>query len=355
MFKKLAAVTLVGLLITAGLTPANAATVKQGTACTKTGAKTTAGGTKYVCGINPGTTSKKLVWVTTDCISANSEYLNSVKQLATFTSQVANVQKQLTDSIAASNDLLTLLQQQMAAAETADYVVGRDATGVQQSITGRQAAIDRIKELMVETQAKMAKSQADSDAAAISQTDLLAKKATAQISLTQALADKAAAQSELTKVTVAKSVAVTDKANAVAKKMPASVIDPLTKAIDSLTQAIAQRSSVLKSVTNVADQWKKAVDSYQKTSDLAGASISQFKTAVGSYARGLDNNQKAIDRITKIPLDFQTKITAAQAQITSLKQKLTDANTTKATLLVSVKSSTTQAKQLMTLTCKAGL
>ena len=149
MFKKLAAVTLVGLLITAGLTPANAATVKQGTACTKTGAKTTAGGTKYVCGINPGTTSKKLVWVTTDCISANSEYLNSVKQLATFTSQVANVQKQLTDSIAASNDLLTLLQQQMAAAETADYVVGREATGVQQSITGRQAAIDKIKELMV--------------------------------------------------------------------------------------------------------------------------------------------------------------------------------------------------------------
>jgi len=62
-----------GLLLatTAFATTANAATVKNGVSCSKTGAKTTVGKKKYVCGYNPYITPTKRTWMLADCKLSN--------------------------------------------------------------------------------------------------------------------------------------------------------------------------------------------------------------------------------------------------------------------------------------------
>ena len=59
------------LSTTAFATTANAATVKNGVSCSKTGAKTTVGKKKYVCGYNPYITPTKRTWMLADCKMAN--------------------------------------------------------------------------------------------------------------------------------------------------------------------------------------------------------------------------------------------------------------------------------------------
>jgi len=59
------------LATTAFATTANAATVKNGVSCSKTGAKTTVGKKKYVCGYNPYITPTKRTWMLADCKMAN--------------------------------------------------------------------------------------------------------------------------------------------------------------------------------------------------------------------------------------------------------------------------------------------
>jgi hypothetical protein len=52
-------------------TSANAATVKNGVSCTKTGAKTNVGSKSYVCGSNPYITPTKRTWMLTNCKLSN--------------------------------------------------------------------------------------------------------------------------------------------------------------------------------------------------------------------------------------------------------------------------------------------
>ena len=59
------------LATTAFATTANAATVKNGVSCSKTGAKTTVGKKKYVCGYNPYITPTKRTWMLADCKLSN--------------------------------------------------------------------------------------------------------------------------------------------------------------------------------------------------------------------------------------------------------------------------------------------
>jgi hypothetical protein len=59
------------LSTTAFVTTANAATVKNGVSCSKTGAKTTVGKKKYVCGYNPYITPTKRTWMLADCKLSN--------------------------------------------------------------------------------------------------------------------------------------------------------------------------------------------------------------------------------------------------------------------------------------------
>jgi hypothetical protein len=59
------------LATTAFSTTANAVTVKNGVACSKTGAKTKVGKKSYVCGSNPYITPTKRTWMLSDCKLAN--------------------------------------------------------------------------------------------------------------------------------------------------------------------------------------------------------------------------------------------------------------------------------------------
>ena len=59
------------LATTAFATTANAVTVKNGVACSKTGAKTKVGKKSYVCGYNPYVTPTKRTWMLADCKMAN--------------------------------------------------------------------------------------------------------------------------------------------------------------------------------------------------------------------------------------------------------------------------------------------
>ena len=59
------------LSTTAFATTANAATVKNGVACSKTGAKTKVGSKSYICGSNPYITPTKRTWMLTNCKLSN--------------------------------------------------------------------------------------------------------------------------------------------------------------------------------------------------------------------------------------------------------------------------------------------
>ena len=156
-------VSVIGAVITAGLlvisstTGAHAASVKQGVACAKKGAKTTAGGTKYTCGVNPASSSKKLVWVSADCISSDTAYKSSVTESAAFANQQISALNQIAESIDASKKLVEVLNQQISDAKTKKYIVGYDhgvkpalpitAIGVDAAIASLQAIVtaDSVK------------------------------------------------------------------------------------------------------------------------------------------------------------------------------------------------------------------
>ncbi len=76
-----------GLLLstTSVITAAEAATVKNGVACKKSGQKTKTGAKKnYVCGKNPYVTPTKLTWMLTSCPQAYDLYVEAKDQYGIF-------------------------------------------------------------------------------------------------------------------------------------------------------------------------------------------------------------------------------------------------------------------------------
>jgi hypothetical protein len=75
-----------GLLISTSsvITLAEAATIKNGVACKKSGQKTKAGKKNYVCGKNPYVTPTKLTWMLTDCPQAYELYIEAKDQYGIF-------------------------------------------------------------------------------------------------------------------------------------------------------------------------------------------------------------------------------------------------------------------------------
>jgi hypothetical protein len=106
----------VAVLIGASLSiaaPAQAATkISNGVTCKKAGAtvKTSAG--TYKCATNPGTTSKKLYWLSTDCLTTGSIYLNAKKKLPLI--------KTATDKTIADLDADIIVQQNALTTTLAD-------------------------------------------------------------------------------------------------------------------------------------------------------------------------------------------------------------------------------------------
>jgi hypothetical protein len=87
---------IIALIVAAGVMvalPANAAAkVSNGVACTKLNATTSVSGSKYKCSKNPLTTSKKLTWLSIDCLNSAAAYTKSQKDslvlIANLTAQI---------------------------------------------------------------------------------------------------------------------------------------------------------------------------------------------------------------------------------------------------------------------------
>ena len=96
-----------GLLLstTSVITAAEAATIKNGVACKKSGQKTKSGSKNYVCGKNPYVTPTKLTWMLTSCPQANELYIEAKDQYDIFKdilsaspegiAELANLQKSM--------------------------------------------------------------------------------------------------------------------------------------------------------------------------------------------------------------------------------------------------------------------
>ena len=96
--KKWAPVLAAVALVISGITPANAAAVKQGTKCAPANAKKTVGTVKYTCTTNPAGAPAGLTWTTADCITAGTAYATAKSQYDGFTASQ-------TSTLAANNDL----------------------------------------------------------------------------------------------------------------------------------------------------------------------------------------------------------------------------------------------------------
>ena len=75
-----------GLLIstTSVITASEAAIIKNGVACKKSGQKTKTGKKSYVCGKNPYVTPLKLTWMLTECPQAYDLYVEAKDQYGIF-------------------------------------------------------------------------------------------------------------------------------------------------------------------------------------------------------------------------------------------------------------------------------
>ena len=96
-----------GLLLstTSVMTAAEAAKVKNGVACKKSGQKTKTGKKNYVCGKNPYVKPTKLTWMLTSCPQAYDLYIEAKDQYGIFKdilsispeglAELANLQKSM--------------------------------------------------------------------------------------------------------------------------------------------------------------------------------------------------------------------------------------------------------------------
>lgn len=90
--RKLATISM-ALIVAGGVmiaAPATAApTISNGVACKKSGATISQSGFKYKCGTNPLSTSKKLTWLSIDCLTSANAYLKAAKDAADITIKLA--------------------------------------------------------------------------------------------------------------------------------------------------------------------------------------------------------------------------------------------------------------------------
>ncbi|CAB4340867.1 MAG: hypothetical protein F2851_04830 [Actinobacteria bacterium] len=93
MSRKIAIALLSTALIAGAFTasPASAAKISNGTACSKANATTTVSGFKYKCAKNTLVKNSKLTWLSTECVTAISQYRSALRTQAS----VGNVTEQL--------------------------------------------------------------------------------------------------------------------------------------------------------------------------------------------------------------------------------------------------------------------
>ena len=155
--KKWAPVLAAVALVISGVTPANAAVIKQGTKCAPANAKKTVGATKYTCTTNPAGVPAGLTWTTADCITAGTAYATAKSEYDGFTSSQTSTLTAIKASIDASKHSIDVLNQEIAATKTKQYIVGYDHTvkpSVPIKVTGIDAAIAAITAHIADVTAK---------------------------------------------------------------------------------------------------------------------------------------------------------------------------------------------------------
>ncbi len=83
----LALILAAGVMIAAPATAA--AKISNGVTCKKAGQVTTVSGFKYRCSTNPLTTSKKLTWLSLDCLNSANAYVKSAKEAIEISAKLA--------------------------------------------------------------------------------------------------------------------------------------------------------------------------------------------------------------------------------------------------------------------------
>ncbi len=90
--RKLATISM-ALILAGGVMIAAPATgapkISNGVVCKKSGATISQSGFKYKCGTNPLSTSKKLTWLSIDCLNSANAYLKAAKDAADITIKLA--------------------------------------------------------------------------------------------------------------------------------------------------------------------------------------------------------------------------------------------------------------------------
>jgi hypothetical protein len=116
MFRKIASLS-VALVVAGGVmiaVPADAAVkISNGVACKKSGQTTKTSGGTYRCAKNPLVSSKKLTWLSIDCITAANDAVkarrDSVKTLADFQAQIPVIDLSLAEQQTVLNTIKTKL------------------------------------------------------------------------------------------------------------------------------------------------------------------------------------------------------------------------------------------------------
>lgn len=155
--KKWAPVLAAVALVISGVTPANAAAVKQGTKCAPANAKKTVGTVKYTCTTNPAGAPAGLTWTTADCITAGTAYATAKSQYDGFTASQTSTLAAIKASIDASKHSIDVLNAAIAATKTKEYIVGYDHTvkpSAPIKVVGIDAAIASITAHIAEVTAK---------------------------------------------------------------------------------------------------------------------------------------------------------------------------------------------------------
>lgn len=159
---------LVATSLVASTSSASAASAKANGACTKAGTKTTIAKVSYTCGVSPIATNKRLTWVSSNCLSANSSYSKAAAQQQTLVDAETYAESKLQkviDSFVSTRDLWTKAaseyQKRIDAAILANPKANTtvDTTGLKNAQT-RAASADKKVTSWTEILANTKKTQA---------------------------------------------------------------------------------------------------------------------------------------------------------------------------------------------------
>lgn len=289
MMKKLAPIALISILFVGAALPAQAAPVKQGTACAKAGVKAKTGANNYVCTAN--VTTKKLTWLTTDCITQTAGNVSLVKQLAGYKAQVTTTNTAAQVMLDGASKALVDTYAAAALAESDSYSVGADSTKARLAsgrypdvmVIGRLAAITALNAKVTADGVTIAGWQAKADKLKITMKAAPLSKTDADIALITGSA--------------------TDRSNT---NLTIKNYATYLYAINSLNGTIKSRQDTVARLASIPEKFAATVARLKLTLDrttksLTGAKIAQT-SMINVYQNELNSTKPILSAICKTGL-----------------------------------------------------